>query len=1040
MVHFKKIYRHLLYIAIFLLATPSPSVSDDEVTLQLRWDHQFQFAGYYAAKWMGYYSAAGIDATILPAVTKDKVILSATDEVAKGRAHFGIGAADILVARDKGYDLVVTASIFQESAANFYAREDTLFIKPAHLINLRISRIINDLLDVEFQAMLKLQNISDNDIISVQHQPGIDHLLSRETDVIPGYSITIPYIAKTKGIKLKTLKPSTHGVRFYGDSLFTTAHLAKEQPDLTRRFTEASIQGWDYAVKHREEIAERICSELPRSTPIENCLEFNLFQSERVTELLHQEIIPIGHINHERWQSMHDTLREAGLSNKKPLVLNEFLLDPHQILHVKKQRQLEMIIYAIGFLLLAIVITIFFVGALRRTVRKKTAELNNANLILKESDQRLRQISEATFEGICLSHNGVIIDANEQLAKLTGYPYQEIISRNLESILAPEYIEIFRKNVETNFTAPYEVICIKKDGSRFYAEGRGRNIRYKGKMVRESVIRDITEKKLIHQALLNIQHELSTVFDNTPLLMMLIDEQHHIRKINRFASHIFQMDNNEVIGRPSGQAFHCIHRKDSPRGCGFGPTCDVCTFRQAIDNTFKTQQPQEDIETLFTTEFKGVVTHYSMLLSTVPILIADEQMILVCAQDISKRKTMEQQLRQAYKMEAIGTLAGGIAHDFNNILSLVVGYAEMAQDDVHSPDECMESLDNLLNSADKARGLVQQILAFSRQTDVERIPLKPSTLIKEWLKMLRSTLPTTIEIKQNIDPDCGLIHADASQLQQIFMNLCTNAFHAMEKTGGVLEVKLLKTSIDHKADPDHLYSDLGAGKYMKLAVSDTGPGIQHAILDKIFDPYFTTKELGKGTGMGLAIVHSIVKDYGGTIKVFSKEKKNSGTTFHVLLPTMESEEKSPATDKQPGIRGGSEKILVVDDDPEILLITERILSRLGYHVSTMLDGQQALKIITGEENTFDLLITDQTMSTITGADLTRRIRKAEISIPIVLCTGYSSMISEEEAQTLGVTAFAYKPLQKRELALLIRRVLDEDQESKRSTESAKHLE
>ena len=255
----------LLIIAFF---SGNPSNAADKIILQLRWDNQFQFAGYYAAKWKGYYEEAGIDVKIRPAVTKDG-ILSAVKEVGEGRAHFGIGAADILKAMDEGAPLVLVASIFQHSAAGFYTRKDTSVRSPVDFLKLKVARRVNDLIDLELQAMLKAEGIEPEQIKPYPHKPGMDHLLSGEVDVMPGYSINIPFVANAKGVSVREFLPLQYGIDFYGDSIFTHKRVVQESPDLVERFKRASLKGWEYALSNKEEIILRIVNELERARIID---------------------------------------------------------------------------------------------------------------------------------------------------------------------------------------------------------------------------------------------------------------------------------------------------------------------------------------------------------------------------------------------------------------------------------------------------------------------------------------------------------------------------------------------------------------------------------------------------------------------------------------------------------------------------------------------------------------------------------------------------------------------------------------------------
>jgi PAS domain S-box-containing protein len=387
--------------------------------------------------------------------------------------------------------------------------------------------------------------------------------------------------------------------------------------------------------------------------------------------------------------------------------------------------------------------------------------------------------------------------------------------------------------------------------------------------------------------------------------------------------------------------------------------------------------------------------------------------------DVTRELELEQQLRQSQKMEAIGTLAGGIAHDFNNILGAVIGFSELARDTTPAGSPLRHNLDQVLKAADRAKNLVQQILAFSRKSEQERKPLLPGLIVKEALKLLRASIPSTIEIRSRVKDEHCTIIADPTQVHQVLMNLCTNAAHAMQEKGGVLDIELDPIALD--ADGAALYPDLKPGDYVRLMVRDTGSGIAPGILDRIFDPFFTTKEVGKGTGMGLAVVHGIVKSHGGGIRVESEPGR--GTAFYVLLPRIrEQVRQEQKTDT--GIPTGTESILLVDDEEILLDIGKRMLESLGYRVTPLPGGIQALEVFRKAPAQFDLVITDQTMPRMTGYELAGRILEARQDMPIILCTGYSESISEEKARQLGIRGFIMKPINRAEIARTVRAALD----------------
>jgi len=388
--------------------------------------------------------------------------------------------------------------------------------------------------------------------------------------------------------------------------------------------------------------------------------------------------------------------------------------------------------------------------------------------------------------------------------------------------------------------------------------------------------------------------------------------------------------------------------------------------------------------------------------------------------DITEEKRMAAHLQQSQKLAAIGSLAGGIAHDFNNILFPIFGYLGMMMEDLSENSPLYNSASHVLGGAKRARDLVSQILLFSRKTDHRLVPIKIHHVINEALKLIRSSIPSTIKISQSVDKNCGMVMADVTHIHQITMNLCTNAFHAMEKKGGQLTVIL--EEVELKTD-DVIHSELSAGAYVVLKIADTGHGIDPDIINRIFDPYFTTKEQGKGTGLGLAVVYGIVKNYGGHIDVDSK--LNKGTEFKIYLPIIPSVKENPKIDHDLPIQKGNERILLVDDQDVVLRVETKMLEKLGYRVTAQISSIKALKIFSAGPDKFDLVITDMTMPEMQGDELIKKIHGIRNDIPIILCTGYSGAISDKKTMSIGVNQFLIKPIDMKSFAKKIREVLDE---------------
>ncbi len=380
----------------------------------------------------------------------------------------------------------------------------------------------------------------------------------------------------------------------------------------------------------------------------------------------------------------------------------------------------------------------------------------------------------------------------------------------------------------------------------------------------------------------------------------------------------------------------------------------------------------------------------------------------------------ERQLQQVMKLQAIGTLAGGIAHDFNNILFPIVGYTELTMDDIPPDSQAYKNLEEILKATNRAKELVQQILMFSRQNCQERKPLKVQFLIKEALKLLRATIPATIEINCDAEEDCGPIMGDPTQIHQVIMNLCTNAYHAVQETGGKIEVSLQEVDISY----EHTMERVGMkfGKHLLLSVKDTGHGMEPAVLERIFEPYYTTKAQGKGTGLGLSVIHGIVKNHGGDITVSSQPGK--GSEFNVYLPVIDDIEEEAEFVETLKVTRGDERILLIDDEKQIIDIEKQILERLGYQVTSSTDSEKALEKFAAQPDRFDLVITDMTMPKMSGDQLARKMMDIKPEIPVILCTGFNEAITEEKALAMGIDKFVMKPIVKDELAFTIRSVLD----------------
>ena len=397
-------------------------------------------------------------------------------------------------------------------------------------------------------------------------------------------------------------------------------------------------------------------------------------------------------------------------------------------------------------------------------------------------------------------------------------------------------------------------------------------------------------------------------------------------------------------------------------------------------------------------------------------LLRENKKYQQCLEEEVEQKTAE--LHQAQKLEAIGTLAGGIAHDFNNILAAIMGFTELALFKAENCSEVKGNLQQVLKASNRAKDLVLQILTFSRKTGTDRHPIQASLIVKEALKLLHATMPATVQLQEHIIAKETMIVADPTEIHQVITNLCTNAFHALPNEQGNINITLDTYIIGEKNLEN--FQHLQAGEYLRLTVQDNGCGIEQGMLNNIFDPFFTTKEKGRGTGLGLSVVHGIVNDCNGSIKVTSES--GQGTTFTLMFPTVASG-KSKEVEAVVALPSGTERILFVDDEEDLRKLAGQMLSYLGYSVVCCASGAEVLEIIKETSSAFDLLITDQSMPGMPGTELARKVLSLCPGLPILLCTGYSSMVDEEQALKMGIKGFLLKPLAITTMAREIRNVL-----------------
>ncbi len=646
-------------------------------------------------------------------------------------------------------------------------------------------------------------------------------------------------------------------------------------------------------------------------------------------------------------------------------------------------------------------------------LRVQNEELKSAQRVIEETRQRLGNLYDyAPVAYLTLDANGVIEEANLTAAALFRAPRQQLVGMPFQQYVDPEYADNYLRHraslAQVREKATCELRLRKHGGTIFWGrlesvpvesvEGAGVSLR--------SVIIDTTERKEAEEALRESEEKYRALVESVHGVIIRLDNEGRVVFLNDYGREFFGYSPEELWAE--GVVGTIVSAEDA---AGLSVK-DFLTSMAEHPEHYRANE-LENIRR------NGERVRVSWTVSALRDKDGCFTGILAMGTDITQRRRLEDQLRQSQKMEAIGTLAGGIAHDFNNMLAAILGFTEMAMDDAPDRPEVLANLKNVSRAAIRARDLVKQILAFSRKAEYTRQPLSLTPIIKETVQLLRSSMPATIEIKLDISTASDKVLASPTEIQQILMNLATNALLAMQEKGGILEIRL--TDIDLEPGHPSAGFDVARGEHLQLTVKDTGTGMNPEVTKRIFEPFFTTREAGKGTGMGLAVVYGIVDDLNGMITVESEP--GAGSIFRIFLPkkTVDVQEKST---KASEVIGGKERILFVDDE-EMLVEWGRVtLERLGYKVTSLTKSTEAIETFRASPSLFDLVITDQTMPGMVGIQFASELLAIRGDIPIILCTGHSDTVSPESAREVGVREYLMKPLSREELAGAVRKALD----------------
>ncbi len=635
---------------------------------------------------------------------------------------------------------------------------------------------------------------------------------------------------------------------------------------------------------------------------------------------------------------------------------------------------------------------------------------------------------EALFEGcrdaIFISDvSSRFVAVNRAACELTGYTREELLSMGIpdlhrEGDLTPYQTEHSRiLSGEEKLT---EAPLLRSDGTTVDVEFNNRRIVVQGRTYMHTVARDISARRRVEQALRESEQRLNMALDAANGAQWEVNLRYGTSKVSAQYGRMLGYSTNEIPGTPE-EFLETVHPEDRKlfenlRGGSLAGTGSP-DVGQGSSIEFRLRAKSGEWRWMMG---RGKITACESS--------GEPERLLGIILDITEtkraereRKELEAQVQETQKLEALGALAGGIAHDFNNVLSAIFGFTEMALMQIPENSLAREDLGDVLASAGRARELVHQILTFSRKGSPERELVDLQNLVKEVLALLRATLPSTIEMTCHIEPGSYSILANATEVHQVLMNLCTNASHAMRSGGGVLGIRLGTRELE----PSELSfcPELTPGSYFELVVSDTGYGMSPETQARIFEPFFTTKSPGEGTGLGLAVAYGILRGHGGAIKVQSA--LGEGSKFSVFLPRAAGRPEKKETETKSEMPQGGERILWVDDEQSLVAVAQRIFERQAYRVTAFTDSREALKAFFARPDDFDLVVTDQTMPGLTGLELAKACLEARPALPIILCTGYSDVVTPADALKAGIKEFLMKPIRVHEIAKIVRRVLDE---------------
>ncbi len=1047
----------LLSISYYHLYADTPAALDT-VVLQLKWHHQFQFAGYYAAVEKGFYRNEGLHVVIRESTPE----LPALPTVLSGKAEYGIADTDILIGYLTGNPVVALAAICQHSPHAFFSLPPLNITDPKDFIGRRVMLTADNGL-AQLQALFLMRNLPFDSIKQVPHSYDIEDLISGRVDIISGYVSNESFQLHQRGYRPNVFLPGNYGIDFYGDVLFTTQREIADHPERAAAFRRASLRGWEYAMEHTEELIGYIAS-MPYGRR-ENTPEKLRFEAQELRMLILPDVVEIGHMDMGRWERTAEAYASVG-TIKKPFDLSAFILHPK---NDSKRYWLEWALGIIAVLLMAGTVVLLLNRQLRKIVAARTSELetNNKRLIAETKERTLAQKKLSAL--LTIADKLIVAKSFNEIGKAIFYGLSEYDPEGKrggklsvyfedQDLYRIEFLEHPSKDIyptNTDCTLAdikyFSKLAIDKKGTVLVDDTHGTFARAidptLGKVDRSTLI----FIPLFHQSAFvgmfsyshNEPHSLDEQYINLlesigKYASIAIGELLGLRKkeIAEHALIISERKYRTLFDESQDMVFEASLdgklREINPAGVsilGYGSRDELLQMNVS-DDLFADPRNRESI--ISSLMQNGYVKDFEIRLRTKngSIVILEETSTVVrnsageiesyrgIARDITRQKILEEQLLHAQKMESLGTLAGGIAHEFNNVLAMILPSAEMIAASTEIKSKATVYVARIIEAANRGASIAKQLLVFARSEKGEFKPVSLQRIVLEVGSLLNHTINKDIGIRSEVTAQNTMILGENGLLHQAVLNLALNAKDAMPH-GGMITLGLHDA---REAELRKLFPDCDPGPYLILRVSDTGVGMDEKTQNRMFDPFYTTKEPGKGTGLGLSIVHGIVTNHRGYINVESTQ--GSGTTISIYFPRLHADVAAPVQTTNGKTTGGSETILVIDDEEAIRDMLVDLLETHGYNVITACNGLEGMEKLREHYRDIRLVLSDLGMPQMNGEQFFTAAKNFDPNVRIIISTGYLNPLIKSKLLGLGVHDVVAKPFSTEMLLPTVRRALD----------------